>query len=91
MLHAIEVRLRSKDSLSVIIWPANQPNDPCVKLAGPSKDWITAKAGDSVLLRHQGEKLWTKYAIESITLFRVHPAEFNGAVVSSAGDWVAGV
>ena len=84
MRHAIEVRLRSKVSLSVIIWPANQPNDPCVKLTGPSKVWMTASAGYPVLLRHQDEKLWTKYDIESITLFRVYPGEFNGAVVLSA-------
>ena len=47
---------------------------------------MTARAGDPVDLTHNGEK--SRQYIESVELYRVFPASFNGTMVASAHDWL---
>ena len=92
-LHALEFRIFAKDFCAVIVWPNETPQNPACKLIDPIRSWLTIKAGDEVLLRRDGpngRSYWDKRNVESVTLFRVFPVEFNGRIVTSAQDWLDG-
>lgn len=88
-LYAIQFNLRSPESLFVIIWPGEN-RDVCLKLINSKRTWLTARAGDAVLLRRDKSTEWDRQFIESVQLFRVNPAECNGAIVETAQGWLDG-
>ena len=84
-VHAIRIKLHTRNDCSVIIWPYDTAK-LCVQLMNPRKTWMTARAGDPVDLTHNGEK--SRQYIESVELYRVFPASDNGKIVVSAHDWL---
>jgi len=87
-LHAIMVKFCAKEWLGVCVWPAESPEKPCCSLYDPDKSWLDARAGDKVLLKRANHRNWEERIIESITLHRVFPVEFNGSVVETARTWL---
>ena len=91
-IHAIQVKLRALEYLSVIVWPFEPHNDRmCCRLINSKRTWLTARAGDAVLLKREGSTELKRYFIESISLFRVDPVDFNGTVVETAQAWLDGI
>ena len=70
---------------SVIIW-LKDTGKLCVQLMNPRRTWTTARAGDAVMLTHNGTK--NREHIESVELYRVFPAEHNGQLVECAWTWI---
>jgi hypothetical protein len=90
-IHAIQIKLRALEHLSVIVWPFETDNGrKCCRLINSKRTWLTAQAGDAVLVKREGSAELTRYFIESISLFRVDPVEFNGTVVETAQAWLDG-
>ncbi len=90
-IHAIQIKLRALGHLSVIVWPFEPDNDrKCCRLINSKRTWLTARAGDAVLVKRDGSAELTRYFIESISLFRVDPVEFNGTIVETAQEWLNG-
>ena len=90
-IHAIQIKLRALEYLSVIVWPFEPDNDrKCCRLINSKRTWLTAQAGDAVLVKLEGSAEMTRYFIESISLFRVDPVEFNGTIVETAQAWLDG-
>ena len=51
---------------------------------------MTARAGDAVLVKREDSAELTRYFIETISLFRVDPVEFNDSIVETAQGWLDG-
>lgn len=47
---------------------------------------MTARRGDAVLVTHEGNT--ERHFIDSVELYRVFPADYNGTVVESAWKWL---
>ena len=86
-VHAIQINLRSPQTTYVIIWP-NETREPCLKLLNSKHTWLTARAGDIVLLKREKSVEWDRYSIESVSLFRVFPVEFIGTIVECVQTWI---
>lgn len=65
---------------SLMIW--------LMRLINSKRTWLTAKAGDAVLLT-DGETS-QRYFIKSVELYLVDPSSENGRTVATAGDWLEG-
>ncbi len=90
-IHAIQIKLRALEYLSVIVWPFEPDNDrKCCRLINSKRTWLTAQADDAVLVKREGSAELKRYFIESISLFRVDPVEFNGTIVETAQAWLDG-
>ena len=70
---------------SVIIW-LKDTHKLCVRLMNPRRTWTTARAGDAVMMTHNGTQ--SREHIESVELYRVFPADHNGQMVESAWVWI---
>jgi len=68
-LHAIQIKLKSPADLSVVVWPFEN-REGCCRLTNSKRTWMTAKAGDSVLLKGEKGVESKRYFIEAVTLFR---------------------
>ena len=79
-IHALEFELRSDSYRAVIVWPARPPDT--VRLINSRKTWLSAKAGDAVLV--DGERFF----IKEVRLYRADPTESNGRTVESGQAWV---
>lgn len=84
-IHAIRIKLHTVADRSVIIWPKDT-SKLCVQLMNPRRNWMTARAGDAVMMTSNGEK--SREHIESVELYRVFPTDHNGRVVESARAWI---
>ena len=84
-VHAIRIQLKSEAERSVIIW-LKDTSKVCVRLMNPRRTWTTARAGDAVMLNIGGVK--SREYIESVELYRVFPAEYNGQMVECAWTWL---
>ena len=84
-VHAIRIQLHCMADRSVIIW-LKDTGKLCVQLMNPRRTWTTARAGDAVMLTHNGTK--NREHIESVELYRVFPAEHNGQLVECAWTWI---
>ena len=84
-VHAIRIQLHTVADRSVIIWPKDT-SKLCVQLMNPRRTWMTARAGDAVIMNHNGTQ--SREHIESVELYRVFPTEYNGQVVESARAWI---
>jgi len=84
-VHAIKIQLKSEAERSVIIW-LKDTSKLCVRLMNPRRTWTTARAGDAVILNIGGVK--SREYIESVELYRVFPAEYNGQMVECAWTWL---
>lgn len=82
---AIRIKLHTVADRSVIIW-LNDTAKLCVQLMNPRKTWMTARAGDPVDLKTDGET--SRQYIESVELYRVFPTTDNGKIVASAHEWL---
>ena len=90
-IHAIQIKLRAFEYLCEIVWPFEPVNDrACCRLINSKRTWLTARAGDAVLLKRDGSTELKRYFIESISLFRVDPVDFNGTIVETAQEWLEG-
>ena len=91
-IHALQIRLRAPEWLGVIIWP-DRPDDGkrCCRLINSKRTWLTARAGDAVVVRKEKSDEWKRYFIDSITLYRVDPVEFNGLEVETAQEWLSSI
>ncbi|MEI8020728.1 MAG: hypothetical protein WCH39_21170 [Schlesneria sp.] len=88
-IHAIQIKLKAPEYLSVIVWPFEPDNDrKCCRLINSKRTWLSAQAGDAVLVQRESLAELTRYFIESISLFRVDPVEFNGTIVETAQAWL---
>lgn len=58
----------------------------CARLINSKRTWLTARAGDAVLLTRENSR--ERYYIESVELYRVSPAAENGKTVATAGEWL---
>ena len=87
-LHALQIKLKTPKHLSVIVWPAEN-REGCCRLINSKRTWMTARAGDAVLLKRQDSADYERVFIDDITLYRVYPVEFNGTVVETAQSWLA--
>jgi len=85
-VHSIRINLPTQMDCSIIIWLDNVSPKLCVQLMNPRHTWLTARAGDPVDLKIDGKT--SRQYIESVELYRVFPAGFNGTVVPSAHDWL---
>ncbi len=54
-VHAIMIRLKSERERSVIVW-IKDTLKLCVRLMNPRRTWTTARAGDAVMMTHNGTK-----------------------------------
>ena len=91
IVYAIQIKLRAPYFLSVIAWPFEPDDDrKCCRLINSKKTWLTARAGDAVLLKSEGSTESNRYFIEFVSLFRVSPVEFNGAIVETVRTWLDG-
>ena len=88
-VHAIQINLRSPETMYVIIWPFENRGF-CLRLINSKRTWLTARAGDAVLLRREKSTELVRHFIESISLFRVFPVEFDGTIVETAQAWLDG-
>jgi hypothetical protein len=86
-LHAIEIKLKSGDCLSVVVWPF-EDREVCMRLINSNRTWLTARAGDAVLLKRDSPTEWQRFFIESVSLYRAFPVEFNGTVLETAQTWL---
>ena len=84
-VHAIRIQLHCTADRSVIIW-LKDTRKLCVHLMNPRRTWTTARAGDAVMMTHNGTK--SRAHIESVELYRVFPATDNGSVVECAWTWM---
>lgn len=84
-IHAIRIKLHTVADRSVIIWPKDT-SKLCVQLMNPRRTWMTARAGDAVMMTHHDTK--SREHIESVGLYRVFPTDYNGQVVESAREWL---
>ena len=82
IIHALEFELRADKYMAFIIWPETPPTT--VRLISSRKTWLTAKAGDAVLVNDQ------RHFIEEVRLYRVDPAGENGQTVQSGQAWIDG-
>lgn len=73
--------------IGAIVTPPNNPGG-CLRLINSKRDWLTATAGDAVLLTHEGKSV--RHFIASIELYLVDPSSENGRVVTTASDWLNG-
>ena len=90
-LHTIQIRFRDHEHRYVIVWPFEPNSDRhCCKLINSKRTWLTCRAGDAVLLRKEKSTEWERFFVESVTLFRVFPVEFNGKEVETAQGWLDG-
>ena len=88
-IHAIQIRLRALEWLGVIIWPDQPDNGKrCCRLINSKKTWLTARAGDAVVVRQEKSDEWKRFYIDSITLYRVDPVECNGLEVETGHGWL---
>ena len=60
---------------SFIVW-LKDTGKLCVHLMNPRRTWTTARAGDALMVTHNGTK--NREHIESVQLYRVFPADQNG-------------
>lgn len=67
-VRAIEIHIVSPTYLSVMVWPDHITDTLCIRLITKSLNWLTARAGEPVQIRHSGQRLWTKYTIKGIKL-----------------------
>ena len=84
-VHAIRIQLHCTADRSVIVW-LKDTGKLCVHLMNPRRTWTTTRAGDAVILTHNGTQ--SREHIESVELYRVFPAEQNGQVVECAWTWL---
>ena len=84
-IHAIRIKLHTVADRSVIIWP-KYTSKLCVRLMNPRRTWMTAMAGDALIMKHNGTQ--SREHIESVELYRVFPATQNGQTVESARSWI---
>ena len=84
-IHAIRIKLHTVDDRYVIVWPKDT-SKLCVRLMNPRRTWMTARAGDAVILTSGGVK--SREHIEAVELYRVFPATQNGQAVESARSWI---
>lgn len=85
-IHAIRIKLRHiEDERYVIVWP-KLTEKLCVRLLNPRRTWLTTQAGDHLILKHNGKE--TREIVESVELYRVHPACDIGLKVTCARDWL---
>ena len=84
-VHAIRIQLHCTTDRSVIIW-LKDTHKLCVRLMNPRRTWTTARAGDAVMMTHNGTQ--SREHIESVELYRVFPADHNGQMVESAWVWI---
>ena len=73
IIHALEFELTADKYMAVIIWP-DKPSTT-VRLISSRKSWLTAKAGDAVLVNDQ------RHFIKEVRLYRADPAGQNGQTV----------
>ena len=88
-VHAIRVMLRFDPICYVIVWPADN-KDGCCRLINSKRTWLTAQAGDAVLLKSQKSAEFERHFIKSIALYLVHPVEYNESIVETAQAWLDG-
>ena len=73
-IHAVRIKLRTVAERSVIIWPKDT-SKLCVRLMNPRRTWMTARAGDALILTNGGVK--SRKQIEAVELYRVFPSTQN--------------
>jgi hypothetical protein len=93
-IHKLQIKLRTHDWCGAIV-DLGDSVDPktggCLKLINSRKTWLTATVGDAVLLRADLKSdSWERHFIDSITLYRVYPADENDKCVSTAQAWLDG-
>lgn len=79
---AIRFEVASENLRWLHVWLDHSPW--LASLENPQLSWLTARAGDVIVMN--GERL----PIKAVSLWRVHPAEERGRVVTCAADWLAG-
>jgi hypothetical protein len=84
-VHAIRIKLHTVADRSIIIW-LNDTSKLWFQLMNPRRTWMTARTGDPVDLKHNGET--SRQYIESVELYRVFPTSENGKIVASAHEWL---
>ena len=84
-VHAIKIQLHCNTDRSVIIW-LKDTQKLCVRLMNPRRTWTAARAGDAVMLTHDGTQ--SREHIERVELYRVFPTKHNGQIVESAWTWI---
>ncbi|WLD13115.1 hypothetical protein [Planctellipticum variicoloris] len=79
---ALQFELVAGTYLALIVWPDELPHT--ARVLNRNKSCLTVQAGDVLWIRGELEK------IKVVQLYRVHPPEVNGRVVSSAAAWLDG-
>ena len=88
-VHAIRVMLQFDPICYVIVWPAEN-KEGCCRLINSKRTWLTAQAGDAVLLKSAKSTELERHYIKSVALYRVHPVEYNDLIVETAQAWLDG-
>lgn len=86
-IYSLMVWLKSAKRIGAIVTPPDNPGG-CLRLINSKRNWLTATAGDAVLLI-VGDST-ERYFIECIELYLVDPSSDNGRVVTTAGEWLNG-
>lgn len=81
-VHALQFEFSAEKYRAVIIWPETPQGN--ARLLNSRKTWLTAQAGDMVWIGGKLER------IKEVQLYRVHPPDQNGRVVSTAAAWLDG-
>ena len=84
-LYSLMVWLDPSKRLGAVV---NLPDNSggCVRLINSRRTWLTAKAGDAVLLTRDEQS--ERHFIASIEVFRADPASEVGRVITTAEDWL---
>ena len=86
-VHAIRVMLRFDPICHVIVWPSDN-KDGCCRLINSKRTWLTARAGDAVVLKSLKSAEFEWHFIKSIALYLVHRVEYNESIVETAQSWL---
>lgn len=91
-LSCLQFELDTPAYSAFVCWPFREESErSCAKLLDSRITWLTARAGDTVMMRHGESQEWTKERIKVVSLFRVHPVRYNDLVVTCGADWLEGV
>lgn len=91
-LHCLQFEVDTPEYCAFVSWPfLPEPDKSCAKLLDSRITWLTARAGDTVMMRHGDSQEWTKERIKVVTLFRVHPVRYNDQIVTCGAAWLEGV
>jgi len=86
-IYSLMIWLKASKQIGAVVTPPDNPGG-CLRLINSKRDWLTATAGDAVLLTHEGKS--ERYFIDSIELYLVEPSSENGRAVTMAGEWLKG-